>query len=216
MASDNGDALDHLGGQLPTGSLAPMSVVRAAHLRDLPGVYRVCHETGGPGDGQNPDLLGHVYAGPYVIAPRTIAHVVADELGVSGYVLGCEDTRQFEAWCEQNWWPALREQYPPDAALPVDAEMVQLLHSPPRSPDTVVAEYPAHLHIDLLPRTQGHGYGRTLIEQLCAELAARGAAGVHLGVGTDNANAIRFYEHLGFLTLEEHPEVRWMGKVLST
>jgi ribosomal protein S18 acetylase RimI-like enzyme len=192
-----------------------MSVIRAAALQDLPGVYRVCHETGGPAADQNPDLLGHVYAGPYVIGPRTVAHIVADELGVSGYVLGCEDTREFEAWCEQNWWPALREQYPLTGALPVDAEMVGLLHQPPRSPDTVVADYPAQLHIDLLPRTQGHGFGRTLIELLCTDLAARGVTGVHLGVGTDNPNAIQFYEHLGFSTLEEHPEVRWMGKSLS-
>jgi len=193
-----------------------VSEVRQPEFRDVAGVYRVCFETADPQPEQNPDLVGHVYAGPYVLRHPEFARIVTDDLGVSGYVLGCPDTRDFEAWCAANWWPALREQYPLGSGLPVDAEMIALLHSPPRSPDSVVAEYPAHLHIDLLPRTQGHGYGRTLIDWLCSTLAAAGSPGVHLGVGADNANAIAFYGHLGFETLQAEPGVVWMGKRLAT
>ena len=39
------------------------------------------------------------------------------------------------------------------------------------------AEYPAHLHIDLLPELQGQGWGRRLIDTLVAALRERGVRG---------------------------------------
>ena len=41
-----------------------------------------------------------------------------------------------------------------------------------------------------------------VVERLLDELRARGIVGVHLGVDPANANAIGFYEHLGFRVLE--------------
>lgn len=188
---------------------------RAAIDADVPGAYRVCHETGDPKPRQNPDLLGHVYAGPYLFGQRDLARVVADDEGVAGYLFGCADTRTFERWCEREWWPALRAQYPVASARDADRELVQLLHEPPRPPDAVVREHPAHLHIDLLDRTRGQGYGRALIEWLCAELAGHGIPGVHLGVGSGNENAIAFYEHLGFAALEDDDDTLWMARRLT-
>lgn len=192
-----------------------MSEIRQPGFADIPGAYRVCFDTAGQQPGANPDLVGHVYAGPYLAHHPGFARVVADEFGISGYVLGCPDTRAFEAWTEAEWWPTLRAQYPIGSAGAADLEMVGALHAPPHSPETIVADYPAHLHIDLLPRTQGHGYGRTLIEWLCGELAASGIPGVHLGVGCDNTNAIAFYEHLGFSTALDDGGVCWMVRPLA-
>lgn len=192
-----------------------MSEIRQPLLSDVPGAYRVCFETADPQPGQNPDIVGHIYAGPYLQRHPDLARVVVDSLGVSGYVLGCPDSRAFEAWAEREWWPALRAQYPLASAPAVDAEMIGMLHAAPVSPEQLVAAYPAHLHIDLLPRTQGHGYGRTLIEWVCGELAARGIPGVHLGVGSDNTNAIAFYEHLGFATAFDDGDTRWMVRALG-
>lgn len=191
-----------------------MSEIRAAGLRDHPGAYRVCHETGSPGAGQNPDLLGHVYVGAYLANQADLARVIVDPLGVAGYLFGCDDTRAFEAWCEREWWPPLRAQYPLEGAAPVDADLIGQVHSPSRAPDAVVADFPAHLHIDFLERARGHGHGRVLIEWLCSELAGRGVPGIHLGVGLDNDNAIEFYAHLGFTTLESNEQARWMVRSL--
>ena len=192
-----------------------MSEIRQPQVIDIPGLYAVCHETSGAAPGTNPDLVGHIYAGPYVQRHPEFARVVVDEFGVSGYVFGCPDTRAFETWAEQNWWPVLRQQYPVGAGKPQDAEMIGLLHAPPISPQQVVADYPAHLHIDLLDRTRGSGFGRTLIDWLCESLAAQGVPGVHLGVGSDNQNAIEFYGHLGFTTLDDDGDTRWMAKSLG-
>ena len=46
--------------------------------------------------------------------------------------------------------------------------------------------------------TQGRGAGRALMDLLCAELAARGIAGVHATAGTANAGALAFYPRVGF------------------
>src|SRR6478736_1278178 len=50
------------------------------------------------GSARSPELLGHVYAGPYVVAPLTRSVVVLDEEGVGGYLLCARDTRAHEAW----------------------------------------------------------------------------------------------------------------------
>lgn len=197
-----------------------MSNIRPAGLYDLPGTYRVCLQTSDAGaDGsalyENPDLLGHIYVGPYLVGAPDFAFVIADELGVAGYVLGAADTREFERWQEREWWTALREQYPLTGSGSRDAELVAHVHSPATAPDAVVANYPAHLHIDLLPRVQGTGAGRALLETLFAALRARGVGAIHLDVGEDNHNAIAFYRHIGFVELARGTDSIFMGMDLS-
>jgi ribosomal protein S18 acetylase RimI-like enzyme len=193
-----------------------MLIVRRATLHDLPGIYRVCLLTGDAGQDastlfRNPDLLGHVYVGPYVVGQADLALVAADPGGVAGYCLAARDTGDFEAWAEASWWPRLRDQYPvPDDASP-DAEIIRLIHAPPRAPQAVVAEYPAHLHIDLLARARGRGLGRELVERQLASLRGQGARGVHLDVATGNANAIAFYRHLGFAEVDRSESSILMG-----
>jgi ribosomal protein S18 acetylase RimI-like enzyme len=197
-----------------------MRLIRAATLQDLPGIYRVCLMTGDDGQDasaqyRNPDLLGHVYVGPYLAGQADLALVVADPDGVAGYCLAARDTRDFEAWADAAWWPLLRNQYPiPDNAS-ADAEIIRLFHAPPRAPDSVVAEYPANLHIDLLAGARGHGHGRGLIERQLANLRHQGAPGVHLDVAAGNANAIAFYRHLGFVDVEMAETSILMGMRLT-
>lgn len=180
-----------------------MPIVRSALVMDLPGAYRVCLLTGDSGRDasalfRNPDLLGHVYVGPYVAGAPDLALVVADAEGIAGYCLAVVDTSAFEAWCETAWWPTLRAQYPLPADATPDGELVGLIHAPARAPEAVIRDYPAHLHIDLLERVRGLGLGRVLVERQLAALRANGVAGLYLDVAADNANALAFYEHLGF------------------
>ena len=197
-----------------------MSEIRAATLFDLPGAYRVCLQTGDSGRDatsmyRDPDLLGHVYVGPYIVGQPDLALVISDRDGVGGYLLAAEDTREFGAWAEAHWWPALRLRYPASEGDSADDQVIRLLHAPPRSPDIVVADYPAHLHVDLLPRLQGHSHGRALVGTLLVALRARASPGVHLEVGADNGNAIAFYRHLGFTELERSEASLFMGMRLS-
>ena len=79
-------------------------------------------------------------------------------------------------------------------------------------------EYPAHLHIDLLPPFQGAGHGRALMETFYAAAAQAGAPGVYVAVTTANTRAIGFYHRLGFRPLEVAPPgettVTYLGRAL--
>src|SRR3954449_7465943 len=148
-----------------------MPHLRRATLHDLPGAYRVCLLTGDSGKdatalARDPDLLGHVYVGPYIVGEPGLALVVADDEGIAGYCLAALDTRRFSDWAESTWWPSLREQYPLCArgsGPGQDAEVIELIDRPPMAPAQIVEAYPSHLHIDLLERVRGSGMGRMLI-----------------------------------------------------
>ncbi|MFS0704311.1 GNAT family N-acetyltransferase [Cellulomonas sp. 179-A 9B4 NHS] len=188
------------------------AVLRPYHPSDQPGLYRVCLATGDAGRDaaslyRDPELLGHVYAGPYPVADPGLTWVVVDEGGVGGYVVATADTPAFDDWLEARWWPVLRERYP-RRADPGDGTrdhvLVDVVHDHPRI--DVPAGFPAHLHIDLLPHLQGQGWGRRLVGTLADALRARGVPGLHLGVSAQNTGAIAFYERIG---LRVHESYDW-------
>jgi len=194
--------------------------IEAAGILDLSGAYRTCLLAGEAGQDatalyRDPDLLGHVYVGPYITEGTGTQLVVVDEDGAAGYLLSADDTLRFEEWAEDVWWPPLRVRYPILDDGSRDAELIRLMHQPERTPVEIARAFPAHLHIDLQERARGTGLGRVLIERLLSELRAREVAGVHLGVDADNANAIGFYEHLGFREVAREPDGLVMGLRLS-
>jgi len=186
--------------------------IRPFHPVDLPGLYRLCLLTGDAGGDatrlyRNPDLLGHVYAGPYPVADPGLTWVLADEHGIGGYVVATADSMELGRWLDAHWWPTLRAQYPrvPDPGDGTqDHALIERIHAWTVTPEPYFAEFPAHLHIDLAPRLQGQGWGRRLIGTLADALRGRGVRGLHLGVSERNTGAIAFYERLGFETFSRH------------
>lgn len=183
-----------------------MISMRTGRLSDLPGAYAVCLATGRSGQDASAhlrihDLLGHNYVGPYFACPAAITLVLVDHEGVAGYCLAVPDSRVFEAWREEEWLPELRGQFPPGTGHGLAAELVRLLHAPETAPSDLVGAYPAHLHVDLLPRAQGQGWGRRLLQEATGRLATLGVHGLHLGVATDNHRAQAFYDHVGLTEL---------------
>lgn len=197
-------------------------LIRGFEEGDTPSLYDICLRTGDSGEDasglyRDPSLIGHVYVGPYLRLAPSLAFVGVDSLGVAGYVLGVADTVAFDAEAERVWWPPLRERYPLSAfpASSRDGGLVRLIHSPPAASPDVVERYPAHLHIDLLPRIQGQGNGRRLLETLLSALAAAGAPGVHLGVGTANQRAIAFYRRMGLTAVHTYTDSLIMARSLA-
>ena len=99
----------------------------------------------------------------------------------------------------------------------------QTVHSWYHQPDYTMPEpyedYPSHLHIDLLERAQGRGYGRRMMEMVMDKLHQRGSPGAHLGVSMVNTAAYAFYLKLGFKDLLRVGEGKegciYMGKRLK-
>ena len=197
--------------------------IRPYVSEDLPALYQVCLATGESGNDASHiyrdwKLLGHIYAAPYgVLSPET-AFVVEDEFGVGGYIVGPHDTQAFEHTLEVDWWPELRTHYAdPSGAREFwtpDQRMAFLIHHPPKTPKRIREPYPAHLHINLLPRLQGKGIGRVLIRTWLERIAAIGVEKAHLGVGPANERAVRFYTAFGFHEIERLVKpynVIWFG-----
>lgn len=195
---------------------------RPADLEALYAVSLATGEAGGDASALYTDkrLIGHVYVGPYAALQPGLVYVVEDGEGVGGYILGTADTRGFEVRQEAEWWPALRAVYPDPTATPpadwsADQRRCHRIHHPPRMPDWLVDRYPAHLHINLLPRLQGRGLGRRLIGRWLDAARAHGATGVHLGVNETNVRAFRFYRACGFRELAERatgmPQAVWFA-----
>ncbi len=185
--------------------------LRDARPGDEAGAYHVCLKTGDFGkDGEpsyrdDPDALGRIFVGPYLAFEPELALILADAGGVCGYALGAFDSRAFYDRYEREWRPKLVAQFPLPTGDPAGWTRTQKVHSWYHQPDYFTPEpyaaYPSHLHIDLLPRAQGRGWGRRMLEEVMRRLRARGSPGVHLGVSLRNTPAMGFYERLGLRAL---------------
>ena len=186
-------------------------LIRSAQPGDQPGAYYVCLKTGDHGqDGEpfyrdDPDALGRIYVGPYLAFEPDLSVILEDERGICGYALGAFDSRDFYARYEREWRPALCARFPAPDGDPVGWTRAQQVHHGYHHPDYFCPEpyeaYPSHLHIDLLPRAQGRGYGRRMLDRVVKTLAGRESPGAHLGVSTLNRRASGFYQRLGFREL---------------
>ena len=172
---------------------------------DTDACYEICLLTADNGGDASPlhsdeRIVGEVWVGPYLVRHPECAVVLEDDEGVGGYIVGAPDTAAYDDWVDSEWFVPLRERYPlgmfPDGTA--DTACVNLIHTPPRMPPEVIEAYPAHLHIDLLPRLQGRGFGRAMMAALFDRVRAAGAPAIHLGCSPENTNAIAFYQHLGF------------------
>ncbi len=193
-------------------------MIRPYEAHDLDRLYEICLRTGASGEDASelvvePRLFGEVYAAPYGVLEPEHAFVVDDGDGRAiGYVLGALDTRRFEARCEAEWWPALRERHPiGSGGNDLDELLIAMLHDRHPARDEILATHPSHLHIDLLPEAQGQGWGRALMERLQDALRDGGSPGVHLGVSDRNQRALAFYRHLGYDELASDGFVHTLG-----
>jgi ribosomal protein S18 acetylase RimI-like enzyme len=202
--------------------------IRDARPDDRAAAYRICLKTGDHGRdgepyyGDDPDALGRIFVGPYLAFEPELALVLEDEAGVCGYAFGAFDSRAFYARYESEWRPQLCAGHPMPQGDPGTWTRAQTVHSWYHHPDYFCPEpydaYPSHLHIDLLERAQGRGFGRQMMDRVMDRLRRRGSPGVHLGVSVRNEPAIGFYRRLGFRVLvrvgTDTDGVLYMGKAL--
>lgn len=196
-----------------------MTQIRPYRDADRDALYDICVKTadaGGDATGILTDdrLWGDVFAAPYAVRHPDLAWVVESADGRTiGYIVATDDTDAFERWFREEWWPSKQGLYPLSGAAEPTRQDGIIGDASRRAPGSEkhAAEYPAHLHIDLLPETQGQGLGRRLIETLFAELKTRGVRGLHLGMNPTNTGAGAFYERLGMHRLDSGPDTTMYG-----
>ena len=94
-----------------------------------------------------------------------------------------------------------------------------MIFQPERTPAAIVADYPAHVHMNLLPRLQDKGVGARLLASWMSVAQGRGVKAIHVGVNRANGKAIRFWRRRNFQEIPTgQPERRtlWMGLSLDS
>lgn len=183
--------------------------IRPYQPEDLPSLYKICLQTGDGGQDAShlftdEKLIGHFYAAPYALLDPEVCFVVSHNNQACGYIVGCQSSSMFAQQTDEQWFPALREQYPLSEHSEdsfTDNLLILIHHGYHTRPE--FAEYPAHLHINLLPNTQGNGLGRKLMMTFIDKLRELKVTGVHLEVSRSNTGAVSFYEKLGFNAISE-------------
>jgi len=182
--------------------------IRGYRPADYGAVSAICTQTaeaGGDATGLyvSDELMPDVFVRPYVVYQPDLAFVVEDAQGVAGYIVGVADTAAFTQWFRREWLPReIAGRYEHTQPVVSKDDLIRHLGFwPERMLIPELDEYPAHLHIDLLPRLQGQGWGRQLIETLASSLNDRGVPGLHLSMDAANTGARAFYDRLGFAEL---------------
>ena len=194
--------------------------IRPYHSTDLSSIYRICLLTGFNGGDvtpflEDPDLVGHLFAAPYAIFEPSLCFILTIDYQPCGYILGTRDSSRFNETCEKKWFPELRKRYslPHKEEDTIEANFLRYLHCK-QIPSKWANDYPAHLHIDILPIAQKKGYGSKLIKIFLNQLNCLNVKGVHLVVSKKNKNAIGFYKKVGFHELNEMGESIVFGQNL--
>jgi ribosomal protein S18 acetylase RimI-like enzyme len=185
--------------------------IRKATEADAPALSRICLLTADAGKSAEHlhdyrELPGLVFSVPYVKLPTTWAFVLVNESDEAvGYIVGSTDTRTYEKYAAQHWWPPLAENYPLSLAVkPDDKRYMERFQKAQAAPDADIAFAAAHLHINILEKYQRQGWGRKLITTAIEYLKGQNVegAGVWLGLDPRNSEARKFYERVGFRKIE--------------
>jgi GNAT superfamily N-acetyltransferase len=142
-----------------------------------------------------------------------------DTKEVVGYVVGAHDTRAYEEDVISNWFPVHAIRYRWGSPLdnpdikPNDKFYLERYQDPKyyRAFDANVAFSPAHLHINILDKHQGRGWGRRLIGKAVEHLKEMGLDSLWVGVDPRNNEARKFYRKIGFNEILGAPDANQLG-----
>ena len=170
--------------------------------RDFENLKEVYYEVGNM-SGKMPesvlDAMEKAFLMYYLCEEKEHCFVAEADGNAIGYILCAPDVIKWEC--------TFKEKY----VMP-DSEIDHMLFRGVRElPVKYGKEYPAHLHIDILPEYQHMGIGTRLMDALLSHLSSRGVKGVMLCVSQDNRKGIAFYKNYGFKILEETEHEIAMG-----
>jgi ribosomal protein S18 acetylase RimI-like enzyme len=203
-----------------------MITLRPFQSKDLDALYAISLATGHEGGDashlyQDRNLIGHIYSAPYASLNSKLVFVAIESGSVVGFVAGAIDTISWENILERDWWPMLRLEYADPGNVPsdvwtADQRRTFMIHHPQRTPTAVAAAYPAHVHLNLLPRAQGQRVGSRLLGMWLDRAAQHGADAFHVGVNFANARALLFWTRHSFHKLDIGGVLAgrtiWMGR----
>jgi len=180
-----------------------MPAIRPYQPKDKENVRHVCIQTGPKAalqEGPTREFILTAFCDYYAECEPHNSFVIADDNDEAvGYIFCGEDFKAYRRRYLKEHVPRLK------GFSRLKGRVAAAL------PRWLVKDYPAHLHIDILPGYQRMGLGSQLMDALTALLRAKGIPGVMLGVGSDNEKGLNFYKKYGFKALLRIPGCVFMG-----
>lgn len=183
--------------------------IRPFQAGDYDGVRKVFVETAALGNPLANLLIDRRLAADFMVRqyvenPRNVAWVAEADGRVVGYLFGAPDVRRHER-------KALGLLLPREIARAVFSRRfwkpatwllaVCLFKTWRRGgfdAGKYHADYPAHLHVNLLREVRRRGLGRRLVEQFESHLRSGGVRGVYATVAENNPRGCGFFEKMGY------------------
>lgn len=198
-----------------------MQAITIRHFQpaDRAAVYQIASETaffGDPVEAFMDDrrLFCDAFVGYYTTYKTEYCWVADKQSEVVGYLLGSTQTViQSDHWLQymvsRVIVPAITRQYQiGKRTVNYGWNMIKGYFSS-EEPPVDLAEYPAHLHINIMKDSRGFGIGGQLLEAYFNQLCDRGIYGVYLHTTSQNEAACRLYEKLGFQILSSRRSSFW-------
>lgn len=182
-------------------------LIRLYQEEDRKQVQSICIATGFEQALHNKQLqhmLLTAFCNYYIDYEPNNCFVAFDGVKAAGYILCAEDSRIWADSFQNNY--ISKEQ---------DSGSNNFYQGLLITPLKYAEEYPAHLHIDILPEYQRMGIGFKLMDMLISHLQAKEVPRLMLSVASDNIKGVRFYEKYGFTVLEKGENEIAMGICLK-
>ena len=192
--------------------------IRSYQSGDRDDVYDICLKTGdsvkdASHQFTDPLALGHIYAGPYMEYEPQSVFILNNGKNLSGYIMGTMDSKAFYDWMYNDWFQLLRNTYTLPSGVPSrwsrTEKTINIFFTEMNK--KLFEEFPAHLHIDLLPIAQGKGQGKLMMDHYISHLVNNDIKGVHLELSITNKRAFNFYKRYGMSELERDDDSIFMG-----
>ena len=200
-------------------------VVRRYRSTDRAAVRRICCDTADRGEPveqffHDRDVFADLLTVYYTEEEPSSVWVAEHDGRVVGYLTGCLDSRRYRratAWrivpravlnglrrghlgSVKTWrlaWAALRTWRYRWGRAPLP-----------------LADYPAHIHLNVERAFRGRGLGRQLLERFMASARSAGVPGLYAAVRADNTPSCHLFERMGFHEVNRYPVIFPDGAVL--
>ena len=159
-------------------------------------------------------LYCDAFARFYIEHETAFVWVSENPMGVTGFLFGCGNTASFSTYWRRYIITrvlvnALTGKYKLGKSTASFAIGMLMGMIRGEQPAVDLADYPAHLQIDVRQGYRGMGIGKGLIHAYMEQLQGMGVGGVHLETTSHNVGACHLYEKIGFNLLDSHPNRFW-------
>lgn len=199
--------------------------IRECSLDDLTAIVDICYKTGfmgedltGSGRFNDRTLFSYLFCLYYPLYEIDNCFIAFDDTKnkIIGYILGSRNTIEQEKRFMRKMVPkvALRMCAYTIFFYPESFRAVLLFMKNLELKDiekTVYIEYPAHLHMNILPEYQKRGVGSMLLDTFENHMSNKGVSGIHIWTSNKNVKAIPFYSKHGYEIIYERENKVWNG-----